>query len=76
MFPPVEWTQEMCLKQLALLSWMLGTQRGPGGGAKGEVAGLTLIAQGQGQSEVSLPSGLGLQVATQTRGDTALPPWK
>lgn len=34
--------------------WKLRTLKGPGGGE-----GVALIAQGQGQSEVSLPSGLG-----------------
>lgn len=53
MFPPAEWTQERLPKQLALRSWKLRTLKGPGGG------GVALIAQGQGQSEVSLPSGLG-----------------
>lgn len=63
MFPPAEWTQEMCLKQPALT--------GPGpelGGAGGKGAGLALTAQGQGQCEVSLPSGFGHPAATQTRG--------
>lgn len=72
MFPPAEWTQEMFLKQLALMIWKPRTQKGPGGW--GWVSGLALIAQGQEQSEVSLP--LGLPVATQTRGGTALLPWK
>lgn len=57
MFPPAEWTQEMFLKQLALMIWKLRTQKGPGGW--GWVSGLALIAQGQEQSEVSLPLGLG-----------------
>lgn len=29
MFPPAEWTQEMCPKQLALMSWKLRTLKGP-----------------------------------------------
>lgn len=44
--------------------------------SEGTLGAGSLIAQGQGHSEASLPLGLGLQGATQTRGGTDLPPWK
>lgn len=77
MFPPAEWTQEMCPKQLASMSWKLRTPRAVEGGASancqrtGAELGVSSLGTGA-QKTAATQTWLGAPLCFQ--GNKSLPP--